>query len=102
MQPTKRLSHTTPVGLCLVPLTLYECHHHQTVREQPAVRRRDRYRHGQPLAIEVLKELGFPREISIAPCPETSHHEVLPDTHAPYVVGYTASEWFDAADVFTP
>jgi hypothetical protein len=102
MQPTERLGHTTPVGLCLGQLTLHERHHHHTVREQPAVRRRDRYRHGQTLAIEVLEELGLPREISIAPGPETTHREVPSETHAPYVVGYTASEWFDAADVFTP
>ena len=73
MQPTERLSHATPVGLCL-----------------------------GPLAMEVLQELGLPREISIAPGPETTHREVPSETHAPYVVGYTASEWFDAADVFTP
>jgi predicted dinucleotide-binding enzyme len=29
-------------------------HHHQTVGEQPAVRRRDRHRHGQAFTVEVL------------------------------------------------
>jgi SOS-response transcriptional repressor LexA len=102
MQPTERLGHTTPVGLCLGALTLHERHHHHTVREQPAIRRRDRYRHGQTRAIEVLKELGLPREISIAPGAETTHREVPSDTHAPYVVGYTAGEWLNAAGVCAP
>ena len=30
-------------------------HHHQTVGEQPAVRRRDRHRHGQTFTVEVLE-----------------------------------------------
>jgi hypothetical protein len=77
-------------------------HHHQTVGEQPAVRRRDRHRHGQTLTIEVLEELGPPREISVAPGTETTDGEVPIDAHASHVIGDSASERFDASDVFTP
>jgi hypothetical protein len=52
--------------------------------------------------VEVLKELGLPREISVAPGTETTDPEVPVDAHAPYVVGDSASERFDASDVFTP
>jgi hypothetical protein len=50
----------------------------------------------------VLEELGLPREISVAPGTETTDREVPVDAHAPYVVGDSASERFDASDVFTP
>src|SRR5262249_49308297 len=73
-----------------------------TVGEQPAVRRRDRHRRGQACTVEVLDELGLPREISVAPGTETTDREVPVDTHAPYVIGDSASERFDASDVFTP
>ena len=61
MQPAERVGHATPVGLRLGRSALHVCHHHQTVREQPAVRRRDRHRHGQTFTVEVLEELGLPR-----------------------------------------
>src|SRR4029453_9912195 len=70
--------------------------------EQPAVRRRDRHRHGQAFTVEVLEELGLPREISVAPGTETTDREVPVDAHAPHVIGDSASEPFDASEVFTP
>src|SRR5262249_49301646 len=102
MQPAERVGHATPVRLRLRRSALHVCHHHQTVREQPAVRRRDRHRHGQTFTVEVFEELGLPREISVAPGTETTDREVPVDAHAPHVVGDPASEWFDASYVFTP
>src|SRR5262249_12087203 len=58
--------------------------------------------HGQTFTVEVLEELGFPREISVAPGTETTDREVPVDAHAPHLVGDSASERFDARDVFTP
>src|SRR5207248_11583296 len=49
-----------------------------------------------------LEELGFPREISVAPRAETTDRMVPVDAHAPHVVGDSASERFDASDVVTP
>ena len=69
MQLAERVGHATPVGLRLGRSALHVGHHHQTVGEQPAVRRRDRHRHGQTFTVEVLQELGLPREISVAPLP---------------------------------
>src|SRR5258708_19421837 len=102
MQPVERVGHATRVGRRLGGAALDVCHYHQTVREQPAVRRRDRHRHGQTFTVEVLEELGLPREISVAPGTETTDREVPVDAHAPHVVGDSASEWFDASYVFTP
>jgi hypothetical protein len=102
MQPAERVGHATPVGLRLGRSTLHVCHHHQAVREQPAVRRRDQHRHGQTFTVEVLEEPGLPREISVAPGTETSDREVPMDERAPHVVGDAANEWFDASYVFTP
>src|SRR5205807_10249755 len=67
-----------------------------------AVRRRDRHRHGQTCTVEVLEELGLPREIRLTPGTETTDREVPVDTHAPHVIGDSASERFDASDVLTP
>ena len=53
--------------------------------------RRDRHRHGQTFTVEVLEELGLPREISVAPGTETTDREVPVDAHAPHVVGDSAS-----------
>src|SRR5262249_15352308 len=69
---------------------------------QPAVRRRDRHRNAQTFAVEVLEEPGLPREINVAPGAETTDREAPVDAHAPHVVGDSASEPFDASDVFTP
>src|SRR6188474_2904156 len=69
-------SHPTPVGLRLRRSALRIGHYHQTVGEQPAVRRRDRHRHGQTFTVEVLEELRLPREISLAPGTETTDREV--------------------------
>ena len=102
MQLAERVGHATPVGLRLGRSALHVGHHHQTVGEQPAVRRRDRHRHGQTFTVEVLEELGLPREISVAPGTETTDREVPVDAHAPHVVGDSASERFDASDVVTP
>ena len=102
MQLAERVGHATPVGLRLGRSALDVGHHHQTVGEQPAVRRRDRHRHGQTFTVEVLEELGLPREISVAPGTETTDREVPVDAHAPHVVGHSASERFDASDVVTP
>jgi hypothetical protein len=52
--------------------------------------------------VEVVKEIGLPREISIAPGTETTNREVPVDAHAPHVVGDPASKRFDASDVVTP
>jgi len=97
-----RVGHATPVGLRLGRSAIQVGHHHQTVGEQPTVRGRDRHRHGQTFTVEVLEELGLPREISVAPGPETTNREVAVDAHAPHVVGDSASERFDASCVFTP
>src|SRR5215470_8684519 len=102
MQLAERVGHTVPVGLRFWRSALYEGHHHQTVGEQPAVRRRDRHRHGQTFTVEVLEELGLPGEISVAPGTETTDRQPPVDAHAPHVVGDSASEWFDASDVVTP
>ena len=75
MQLAERVGHATPVGLRLGRSALHVGHHHQTVGEQPAVRRRDRHRHGQPFTVEVLEELGLPREIGVAPGTETTDRE---------------------------
>ena len=61
--------------------------------------RRDWHRHGQAFTVEVLEELGLPREISVAPATGTTDREVPVDAHAPHVVGNSASEWFDASCV---
>ena len=92
----------TPVALRLGRSALHVGHHHQTVGEQPAVRSRDRHRHGQTFTIKVLEELGLPREISVAPGTQTTDREVPVDAHAPHVVGAAASERLDASDVVTP
>jgi len=102
MQLAKRVGHATPVGFRLGRSTLQVGHHHQTVGEQPAARRRDRHRHGQTFTVEVLEELGLPREISVSPGTETTDREVPVDAHAPHVVGDSARERLDASDVFTP
>jgi hypothetical protein len=59
-------------------------------------------RHGQTFTVQMLEELGHPREISVAPATETTDREVPVDVDAPYVVGDSASEWFDASCIFTP
>jgi hypothetical protein len=64
MQLAERLGYPTPVCLRLGRSALHVGHHHQTVGEQPAVRGRDRHRHGQTRTVEVLEQLGLPREIS--------------------------------------
>jgi hypothetical protein len=92
MQPAERVGHATPVGLPLRRSALYVCHHHQTVREQPAVSCWDWHRHGQTFTVEVLEERGLPREISIAPRTETTNRELPMDAHAPHVVGDSAGE----------
>jgi hypothetical protein len=102
MRQAERVGHATPVGLRLGRSALHICHHHQTTREQPAVRRRDRHWHGQTFAVEVLEEIGFPREISVAPGTETTDCEMTVDAHAPHIVRDSASERFDASYVFTP
>src|SRR5204862_4738574 len=100
--PAERLGHATPVGLCLGRSALQVGHHHHTIGEQPAVRGRDRHRHGQTFTVEMLEELGLPREIGVAPGAETTDREAPIDAHAPDVVGYPASERFDAGYVFAP
>src|SRR5215831_7109588 len=102
MQLAERVGHATPVRLRLWRSALYVGHHHQTVGEQPSVRRRDRHRHAQTFMVEVLEELGLPREIRVAPGTETTDREVPVDAHAPHVVGDSASERCDASDVDTP
>ena len=102
MQLAERVGHATPVGLRLRRSALHVGHHHQTVGEQPAVRGPDRHRHGQTFTVEVLEELGLPREISVASGTETTDREVPVDVHAPHVVGDSVSERFDASDVITP
>src|SRR5262249_29686244 len=52
--------------------------------------------------VEVLQELGLPRQISITPGTETTDREVPVDAHAPHVVGDSTSKRFDASGVFTP
>src|SRR5215831_2134031 len=102
MELAERVRHATPVGLRLGRAALHVGHHHQTVGEQPAGRRRDRHRHGQTCMVEVLEECGLPREISVAPGTETTDRKVPVDAYAPHVVGDSASERCDANDVVTP
>jgi hypothetical protein len=102
MQQAERVGHATPVGLRLGRSALHVAHHHQTVGEQPAVRRRDRHRYRQTFTVEVFEELGLPREISVAPGTETTDCKVPVDAHAPHVVGDSVSERLDASDVVTP
>jgi hypothetical protein len=52
--------------------------------------------------VQVLEEFGFPIEISVAPGTETTDRNAPVNTHAPYVVGDSASERFDASGVDTP
>ena len=75
MQLAKRVGYARPVDIRLGS-TLHVGHHHQSVGETPAVRRRDRHRPGQTFTVEVLEELGPPREISVAPRAETADREV--------------------------
>jgi hypothetical protein len=76
MQLAERAGHATLVGRRLGRSAIQIGHHHQTVDEQSTVRRRDRHRHGQTFTVEVLEELGLPREISVAPGTETTDREV--------------------------
>ena len=46
MQLAERAGNAAPISLRLGRPALHIGHHHQTVDEQPAVRRRDRHRHG--------------------------------------------------------
>ena len=57
VQAAERVVHATPVGLRLGRSALHVCHHHQSVREQPSVRRRDRHWHAQTFTIEVLQPI---------------------------------------------
>src|SRR5262249_52396114 len=57
---------------------------------------------GQAFMVEMLKQLGLPREVSVAPGTEPADREVPVDTHAPHVVGDPARERLDASDVATP
>jgi hypothetical protein len=49
-----------------------------------------------------LEELGFPREISVAPGTKTTDREVIVEAYAPHVVGDSAYERFDASNVVAP
>ena len=102
MQLAQHVGHTTPVGLRLGRSALHVGHHHQTVSEQPASRRRDRHRHRQPFTVEMPQQIGLPREISVAAGAETTDRELPVDAHAPHLVGDSASERFYPSDVVTP
>jgi hypothetical protein len=102
MQLAERAGHATPVGLRPGRSALQVGHHHQPVGEQPAVRRRDRHRHGQTFPVKVLEELGLPREISVTPGAEATDRELPVDAHAPHVVGNSARERFYESDHVTP
>src|SRR5450755_770223 len=102
MQPAERGGHAAPVGLSLGRSAFHVGHHYQTVYEQPSVCRRDRHWYGQTLTVEVLEEFGLPREISNTPFAQTCDREVSPNAHAPYVIGDSASERFDANYIVTP
>ena len=102
MQPAERVGDAAPVGLRLGRSAFHVSHHHQTVREHPALHRRDRHRHAETFSVEVLEERGLPREIGVAPSTEASDREVPADAHAPHVVGAAAGERLDARCVFTP
>jgi hypothetical protein len=84
VQLAERFGHATPVGLRLGRSALDVGHHHHTVCEQPAVRGRNRHWHGQACTVEVLEELGLPREISVAPGTETTDGKLPVDAHAPH------------------
>ena len=53
---------------------------------------------GHAMPVEVLEEVGLPREISVAPDTETTDRDVAVDAHTPDVVGDSACERFDASD----
>jgi hypothetical protein len=102
MQPAERGGHAAPVGLRLGRSALNVRHHYQTVRKQPSVCRRDRHWYGQTFTVKVLEEFRLPREIRITPLAETSDREASPNAHAPYVIGDSASQRFDANYIVTP
>jgi hypothetical protein len=102
MQLAERVGYATPVSLCLGRSALHVGHYHQTVGEQPAIRRWDRHRHGQAVTVEVFEELGLPCEISVASGAKATDSEAPVDAHAPHLVGDSASEGFEASDVVTP
>jgi hypothetical protein len=91
MQLAERVGHATPIGLGLGRPTIQVGHHHQTLGEQSTVRSRDRHRNGQTSAVEVLEELGLPREVGVAPGAKTTDREMPIDAYAPHVVGDSAS-----------
>ncbi len=76
----------------------------QPVHKRPHRRsRRNAYGNAELSSQVTMPEAaGLPRKISVAPGTETTHREVSVDAHAPHVVGDSASERFDASDVFTP
>jgi hypothetical protein len=67
------------------------------------VRRRDWHWHGQTLAVEVLQELGLPREISVTPATEATDREMPVDAHAPHLIdANSASERFNTRNAVAP
>jgi hypothetical protein len=102
MQLAERVGYATPVSLCLGRSALHVGHHHQTVGEQPSIRRWDRHRHGQAVTVEVMEEVGLPCEIGVPSGAKATDSEAPVDAHAPHVVGDSASEGLDASDVVTP
>lgn len=54
------------------------------------------------MPVEVLKQIGFPRQIGVRPRTKTTDRKLSADAHAPYFVGGTAGQPLDPRDVFTP
>jgi hypothetical protein len=103
MQLSECHGDATPVGFGLGRSALHVGHYHQTVGEVPTVCGRDRLWHRHPFSVQVLQQVGLPREINVAALAETTDREVPVDTHAPHPVdASSASERFAANDVVTP
>jgi hypothetical protein len=52
--------------------------------------------------VEVVQQLGLPREVGVAAVAEPSDGKVSVDAHTPHLVGDTGPEPVDASDVVTP
>ena len=102
MQAAERVGHATPVGLGLTRSAIHVCHYHKTVREQPAVCRRDRQRHGQTFTTKALEEPGLPSQIGVAPRTKSTNRELSVDAHTPHIVRNSTFEWFNASYASTP
>src|SRR5690349_12075353 len=100
MELAKRVRDTVPVRCDAWRTALQVAHHREPVREEAAIGRRDRDGHRQAVAVEMLKEVRFPRLIGVAADAYTSEArdgEFAVDADTPHVVGAAAGESLNAA-----